>query len=66
MQHGDRRPFDPAGAGAILTAATGASVGIGALLGWAAGNLGYGIVGGSCVGLPVGVAAVVQRYRGSL
>lgn len=66
MQGGKRNAFDPAGAGAMLVTATGLGVGVGALVGSRLGNLGYGLVGGSVVGLPAGVFAVYRRYRGSI
>lgn len=50
----------------LLAAATAASIGVGALVGWAAGNLGYGILGGAIVGVPAGVIAVYFRYRDAL
>ena len=58
--------FDPAGAGALLATATGAGIGAGALIGWAAGKVGYGVIGGTAVGVPAGVLAVYLRYRGTL
>ena len=61
-----RPTFQPAGAGMLLAAATAASIGLGALVGWLAGNVGYGIVGGAIVGVPAGVAAVYFRYRDAL
>ncbi len=47
----------------LLASTTVASIGAGALIGWAAGSLSYGILGGAIVGLPAGVAAVYFRYR---
>jgi F0F1-type ATP synthase assembly protein I len=41
----------------------GAGVGIGALVGWAAGSVGLGILGGAFVGIPAGVFAVYRRSR---
>lgn len=62
-----RRPtFQPAGAGMLLAATTAASVGLGALIGWAAGNAGYGLLGGAVVGVPAGIAVVYLRYREAL
>jgi hypothetical protein len=66
MENPSRPTFQPAGAGMLLAATTAASVGAGALIGWAAGNLGYGILGGAIVGVPAGVTAVYFRYRESL
>jgi hypothetical protein len=33
------------------------------LIGWAVGNLGYGLAFGAVVGIPVGVAVTVIKYR---
>ena len=50
----------------LLAATTAASVGVGALIGWIAGNAGYGILGGAIVGVPAGIGAVYFRYREAL
>jgi hypothetical protein len=50
----------------LLAATTGASVGVGALIGWAVGSVGFGILGGAVVGIPAGIAAVYFRYREEL
>jgi hypothetical protein len=50
----------------LLAATTAASVGVGALIGWVAGNAGYGILGGAVVGVPAGIAVVYFRYREAL
>lgn len=42
---------------------TAAGLGIGALIGWAAGSWPLGALGGAIVGVPAGVAAVYYRYR---
>ena len=63
MEPTSRPTFQPAGAGMLLAAATVLSIGIGALIGWMAGNVGYGILGGAIVGVPAGVIAVYFRYR---
>ena len=39
-----RQTFDPAGAGALLITGTAAGIGAGALIGWAAGSLSYGLL----------------------
>ena len=62
----DRATFEPAGAGAVLLGGIGVGVGAGALIGWAAGSVGYGILGGAVAGVPIGVFAVYRRYRGVL
>ena len=66
MVEGARNTFEPAGAGALLASATGAGVGVGALVGWAGGSVGMGVMGGAVVGVPAGVYAVYRKYRGSL
>jgi hypothetical protein len=50
----------------LLAATTAASIGVGALVGWAAGSLAYGILGGAIIGVPAGVSVVYLRYRDSL
>jgi hypothetical protein len=50
----------------LLAATTVASIGAGALVGWAAGSVGYGILGGAIIGVPAGVTAVYFRYRDAL
>jgi hypothetical protein len=66
MEPRPRQTFEPAGAGALLGGVTAAGVGAGALVGWAAGSVGLGILGGAFVGVPAGVAAVYFRYRNAL
>jgi hypothetical protein len=66
MEPSNRPTFEPAGAGMLLAATTTASVGVGALIGWAAGSLGYGILAGAVVGVPAGITAVYFRYREAL
>ena len=61
-----RQTFDPAGAGALLLTATAVCVGLGALIGWAAGSFGLGILGGAVVGVPAGIVTVYRRYRGAI
>ncbi|MDQ2911135.1 MAG: hypothetical protein M3R26_07265 [Actinomycetota bacterium] len=63
MEPSPRSSFEPAGAGALLGGVTAASVGIGALVGWAVGSVGLGILGGAFVGIPAGVFTVYKRYR---
>jgi F0F1-type ATP synthase assembly protein I len=64
MEPGPRQSFQPAGAGALLAATTGAGVGVGALIGWAVGSWGIGALVGAIAGIPAGVFAVYRRYRG--
>ena len=56
--------IQPAGAGALLAGTTVAGVGVGALVGWAAGSPGLGALGGAALGIPAGVYVVYRRYRG--
>jgi F0F1-type ATP synthase assembly protein I len=58
------RSFPPVEAGALLAVVTGLGLGAGALVGWAAGSFGPGLIVGAVVGLPAGVFAVWRRYRG--
>ena len=59
----ERPTFSLAGAGSVLIGFTAACIAIGALIGWATGNLGYGLAVGALVGIPVGVAVTVIKYR---
>lgn len=58
-----QQSFSLAGAGSVLVGFTFAAIAVGALVGWAAGNLGYGFAFGAVVGVPLGVAMTVIRYR---
>lgn len=64
MEPASRQTFEPAGAGALLVSTTAIGVGAGALVGWAAGSVGYGVLGGALAGVPGGIFAVYRRYRG--
>ena len=64
MEPAPRSSFEPAGAGALLMGTTAASVGVGALVGWAAGSAALGALGGAVVGIPGGIFVVYRRYRG--
>ncbi len=55
--------FSLAGAGSVLIGFTAACIAVGALVGWAAGDVRLGIALGSVVGIPVGVAVTVIKYR---
>jgi F0F1-type ATP synthase assembly protein I len=63
MEPTHRPTFQPAGAGALLISGVALGIGGGALIGWAAGSVGYGILIGAIVGVPAGVGAVYLRYR---
>ena len=58
-----RPTFSLAGAGSVLIGSTAACIAVGTLVGWAAGSIGYGLAFGSVVGIPVGVATTVIKYR---
>ena len=66
MQAASRRTLDPAGAGGVLLLGIVVGLGIGALIGWAAGNTGIGLLVGAILGIPLGVVLVYRRYRGAL
>ena len=64
VEPGPARPtITLAGAGSVLIGFTAACIVLGALIGWALGNVGYGIALGAVAGIPVGVAVTVIRYR---
>ena len=63
MEPTSRPNFQLAGAGGVLFGFTAACIILGALIGWAAGSFAYGIVFGAVIGIPVGVAATILRYR---
>jgi F0F1-type ATP synthase assembly protein I len=58
------RSFPPVEAGTLLILVTLIGVGAGALIGWAVGSFGPGLIVGAVIGLPAGVFAVYRRYRG--
>jgi len=58
------RSFPPVEAGTLLILVTLLGVGAGALVGWAVGSVGPGLIVGAVIGLPAGVFAVYRRYRG--
>jgi hypothetical protein len=59
----ERPTFSLAGAGSVLIGFTAACILVGTLIGWAVGKLGIGLALGAVVGIPVGVAATIIRYR---
>jgi hypothetical protein len=61
----DRTQFDPLGAGAMLLGVLVTCVGVGALVGWAAGSVGIGVAIGSVIGIPASILAVYRTYRGA-
>jgi hypothetical protein len=58
-----RTSLDPLGAGALLLAVLAVCVGVGALLGWAAGSVGIGVAVGSVIGIPASILVVYRTYR---
>jgi F0F1-type ATP synthase assembly protein I len=64
MEPQPRSQFQPAGAGALLAGTTAAGIGVGALIGWAAGSTALGALGGAVAGIPAGVYVVYRRYLG--
>ncbi len=61
----ERTSFDPLGAGGMLLGVLFACVGVGALVGWAAGSVGIGIAIGAVIGIPAAILAVYRAYRGA-
>ena len=61
-----RTSFDPLGAGALLLGVLAACVGIGAIVGWAAGSVGIGIAIGAVIGIPAAILTVYRTYRSAL
>ncbi|MGH3144089.1 MAG: hypothetical protein ACRDO9_13315 [Gaiellales bacterium] len=61
-----RPALHPAGAGTLLAVTTAACIGGGALVGWAAGSVGYGMLVGAMIGVPAGVGAVYLKYKESM
>jgi hypothetical protein len=59
----ERPTFSLAGAGSVLIGSTAACVVVGALIGLAVGKAGLGFALGAVVGVPVGVATTVIKYR---
>jgi hypothetical protein len=60
----ERTSLDPLGAGALLAGVLFACVGLGALVGLAAGSIGVGIAIGAVIGIPAAILAVYKRYGG--
>jgi hypothetical protein len=64
MEPAAPRAFPPIEAGALLASVTASCLGVGALVGWAAGEVGAGLIVGGVVGIPAGIYTVYRRYRG--
>jgi hypothetical protein len=58
-----REPFPPIEAGALLIAFTLLVIGVGVLIGWAAGSAVGGLVAGAVLGIPAGIFVIYRRYR---
>ncbi len=65
MQAASPSQFNAAGAGGVLLAALVACIGLGVLVGWAAGSPGIGALIGAVIGIFGGIYAVYRRYRGA-
>jgi hypothetical protein len=65
MQAASPSSFDPAGAGGLLLGVLALCIGVGALIGWAAGGAGIGVLIGAVLGILGGTFAVYRRYRGA-
>jgi hypothetical protein len=63
MEPASRPNFQLAGAGGVLFGFTAACIALGTVIGWAAGSVAYGLLFGAVIGIPVGVAATIVRYR---
>lgn len=61
-----RERFRPGAAGGLLLGTLSAAVGLGTLIGWAAGSAAYGFLVGAVVGVPLATVAVFLRYRKAL
>jgi hypothetical protein len=61
-----RTSLDPLGAGSLLLGVLFACVGLGALIGFAAGSAGIGMAIGAVVGIPAAIFSVYRRYRGAV
>jgi len=63
MEPAAPRAFPPIEAGTLLASVTAAFLGVGALIGWAAGSVGPGLIVGGVIGIPAGIYVVYRRYR---
>jgi F0F1-type ATP synthase assembly protein I len=55
-----------AGAGSVLIGTTAAVIVLGILIGWLAGSVAWGFLGGAILGIPIGVLTVYKRYGHAL
>jgi F0F1-type ATP synthase assembly protein I len=63
MQAASTSQFDAAGAGGLLLGVLLLCIGIGELVGWAAGATGIGALVGAILGIGAGTYVVYRRYR---
>jgi hypothetical protein len=63
MQAASPSQFNAAGAGGVLLAVLVACIGLGVLVGWAAGSGAIGALLGAVAGILGGIFAVYRRYR---
>jgi F0F1-type ATP synthase assembly protein I len=61
----ERQTLDPLNAGGMLLGVIVVCVGLGALVGWAAGSVGLGFAIGAVIGIPAAIFAVYRTYRGA-
>jgi hypothetical protein len=61
-----RQTFPPGAAGGLLVGTLAAAIGVGTLIGWAAGSAPYGFLVGAIVGVPLAIVVVYLRYRKAL
>ena len=66
MQAATPSQFSAAGAGGVLLAVLASCIGIGVLIGWAAGSGAIGALLGAVVGILGGIFAVYYRYRDAI
>jgi hypothetical protein len=66
MQGTASSQFNAAGAGGVLLTVLLACIGIGVLIGWAAGSGAIGALLGAVVGIIAGIVAVYYRYRDAI
>ncbi len=59
----ERQTLDPLNAGGLLLGVLLLCVGLGALVGWAAGSVGIGFAIGAVIGIPMAIFAVYRTYR---
>jgi hypothetical protein len=63
MEPSQRPVFNPAGAGGLLIGTTAAAIGVGSLIGWAAGKWEYGSLAGAVVGVPAMIGELFSTPR---